>query len=331
VSRDSPLVLPEPDPERLREASELAARAREPARVDHVWFGTAGWTDKTLIASGLFYPRGVSSSEARLVHYASQFPMVEVDATYYSLLPPQTAERWLERTPPGFAFDVKAHPILTGHPVDVGRLPMDLKEALGEIGERGRVYPDRMPREVALEIERRFRALVEPLLAAGKLGCVMLQYPPWFTATRGNARRIEATAERWQGVPLAVELRHRSWLDPSRRDRVFDLLRAHRLSYVCVDEPDVETAGVPPVVAVTNPELALVRFHGHNRAGWSKPGASVHERFDYLYAKNELAAWVEPLRQLATDAKQVHAIFNNCVRNYAVLGAKGLSVLLSTP
>jgi len=81
-------------------------------------------------------------------------------------------------------------------------------------------------------------------------------------------------------------------------------------------------------VTVTNPELALLRFHGHNRAGWSKKGASVHERFDYLYAKSELAAWVEPVRRLASEAKQVHAIFNNCVRNYAVLGAKGLSVLL---
>ena len=127
---------------------------------------------------------------------------------------------------------------------------------------------------------------------------------------------------------MSVEFRHPSWLAEDRRARVFELLAAHRLSYVCVDEPPVPGGGVPPVVQVTNPELSLLRFHGHNRAGWQTPGASVHQRFDYLYSPAELAAWVQPTRLLARESKRVHALFNNCVRNYAVLGAKGLSVLL---
>jgi uncharacterized protein YecE (DUF72 family) len=327
--RPVPLALvPEPDPRVYAEAEGLAGRAPEPALADNVAFGTAGWTDKTLLASGLFYPKDTTSAEARLRHYAHHFQLVEVDATYYTLLPPEVAEHWVAWTPDHFVFDVKAHPIVTGHPVDVTRLPGELKRALEQAGHEKRVYPERMPLEIASEIEGRFRALVEPLSRAGKLGCVMAQFPPWFSATRGNARRIEALAERWAGVPLSVEFRHKSWLSPERRERVLDLLRAHRLAYVCVDEPDVQAGGVPPIAAVTNPELALVRFHGHNRAGWSKKGASVHERFDYLYAPEELARWVEPVKQLSREAKHVHALFNNCVRNYAVLGAKGLSVLL---
>lgn len=323
------LVLPEPDPELYARSSELAARAREPALTGNVTFGTAGWTDKTLVQGGLFYPKGTQSAEGRLLHYARHFALVEVDATYYSLLPPEVAAHWLEWTPPSFVFDVKAHPIVTGHPVDVERLPADLKEALGKTG---RVYPERMPGEIRDEIERRFRALVEPLQAAGRLGCVMAQFPPWFTATRGNARKLEQLRERWPETPISIELRNKSWLLPERRARVFELLRAQRFAYVCVDEPDVEQGGVPPVTVVTNPALALLRFHGHNRAGWSKKGASVHERFDYLYGPEELAAWVAPVRALAEKAERVHAIFNNCVRNYAVLGAKGLSVLLeATP
>lgn len=321
-------VLPEPDPEKLAVVEALAARAAQPARIGNVRLGTAGWTDKTLIQSGRFYPPKTSSAQARLQHYARHFSLVEVDATYYTLLPPEVAEHWVEWTPSEMVFDVKAHPVVTGHPIDVTRLPADLRQELEQAGHGPRVYRERIPAEIGDEIERRFRLTLQPLAHAGRFGCVMVQFPPWFTATRGNARRIEELAASWQSVRLSIEFRHRSWMSESRRERVLDLLRAHRLAYVCVDEPDVAGGGVPPLVTVTHPELSLLRFHGHNVAGWSKKGASVHERFDYLYGPEELAAWVEPIRRLSAESGEVHAIFNNCVRNYAVVDAKGLAVLL---
>lgn len=320
--------VPEPDPEHLAEATALAEGAPCPAVVGNVRFGTAGWTDKTLIASRTFYPRGASTSAARLAHYARHFALVEVDSTYYTLIPKETAQRWLATTPSEFVFDVKAHPVFTGHPLDVARLPPDLRQELESAGMTGRVYPDRLPEPIADEIRARFRAMLEPLRSAARLGCVMLQFPPWFTATRGNARHIELLAERWPELPLAVEFRHKSWLLPERRERVLDLLGRYQLSYVVVDEPDVARGGVPPLATVTNPELAIVRFHGKNVAGWQKRSASVHERFDYLYAPAELAPWAERVVELSREARDVHAIFNNCVRNYAVLGAKGLSRLV---
>lgn len=319
--------IPEPDPARLEAATRLADRAELPAQFGHVTFGTAGWTDKTLLPAGLFYPRGIKTAQQRLEFYAQHFRLVEVDATYYTLIAPDVTRRWAEVTPPSFRFDVKAHPILTGHPLDLVRLPSDLREAFAERGLEGRVYPDKIPEALAEDIERRFADSIEPLVDAQKLGCVMLQFPPWFVATRGNARRLEELAERWAKVPLAVEFRHPSWLEPTRRERVFELLRSRRLSYVCVDEPDVKGGGVPPLVRVTNPELAVLRLHGKNVAGWSKQGASVHERFAHLYSVEELEEWAPAVQQLARESKAVHAVFNNCVRNYAVLGAKGLSVL----
>jgi uncharacterized protein YecE (DUF72 family) len=303
--------------------------AREPAIVGNVLVGTAGWTDPSLVKSRLFYPRGVSSPRARLEHYARHFSMVEVDASYYTLIAREVAERWLTWTPPSFVFDVKAHPILTGHPIDVDRLPSDIREALApDEDSPRRVYPDKIPSAIALEIERRFRDFVEPLDAARRLGAVLVQLPPWRKATRGNVRELEAVLERWATVPMAVEFRDRSWLEPGRRDRVFDVLARHGATYVVVDEPDVPTGGVPPTLAVTNPRLSIVRFHGHNRAGWRK-GSSVAERFDYLYAPEELSAWVPSVQRLGGEAGSVHAVFNNCVRNYAVIDAKGLSVLLA--
>ena len=184
-----------------------------------------------------------------------------------------------------------------------------------------------MPDELRTEIERRFLELLEPLLAAGRLGAVMLQFPAWFVRNRENVAALERLGSRFRHVPLAVEFRHGTWLTERSRAHTLELLASHRIAYVCVDEPRTKAA-VPPVVAVTNPELAVVRFHGRNARGWAKRGASVHERFDYVYTAEELAPWVASLRSLATEARSVHASFNNCVRDYAVLNAKDLAALV---
>lgn len=324
AAKKQKLELPPPEPERLERAESLAERAPLPARVGHVEFGTASWTDRTLIESHTFYPRGASSSEARLRHYAAHFPFVEVDATYYALLPADTAARWVSFTPADFSFDVKAFPSLTGHPIDVTRLPADLKEAVAAAGYERRVYPDKLPSELLTEIDARFVSFLRPLSEEGRLRAVLLQFPPWFTATQGNVKKLSAIRAAHPVLPFAVEFRHKSWFVEERRQRVFDVLRAEQMSFVIVDEP-----GMPLVAEVTDAKLALVRFHGKNERGWSKKGATVYERFGYLYEPSELAPWVEPVKKIADGAERVQAIFNNCVRNYAVLGAKDLAVLLS--
>jgi uncharacterized protein YecE (DUF72 family) len=217
--------------------------------------------------------------------------------------------------------------VLTTHPIDVARLPADLKAACVRAGFESRVYPAKLPAELRAEIEGRFRALLEPLVAAGRLGAVVLQFPAWFVRSRENIAELERLAASFHDVPLAVEFRHVTWLAANGRDHTLDLLRRSAMSYVCVDEPAVAGA-VPPVLAVTNPKLAIVRFHGRNSAAWSKRGASVHERFDYLYSQAELTPWVASLEKLAGEAEAVHGSFNNCVRDYAVLNAKDLAVLL---
>jgi uncharacterized protein YecE (DUF72 family) len=238
----------------------------------------------------------------------------------------------VHNTPDGFRFDVKAFPVLTEHPLDVTRLPGDLRAEVAPLAsERGRIRVDGLPDAVRSELERRFRASLVPLVSSGRLGAILCQFPPWFEATRGNARKIERLAERHGDLPLSIEFRHRSWLLPERRDRVLDLLRRHDLAFVAVDEPAGRVGGVPPVAEVTSPRLAVVRFHGRNVAGWDRPGASVHQRFDYLYTPDELRPWVEPVRRLAERAREVHAVFNNCVRDYAVVNAKGFGVLLAEP
>src|SRR5436305_10609427 len=147
--------------------------------------GTASWTDRTLIESG-WYPPEANNPEKRLRYYARQFPLVEVDATYYALPAEQTARAWAERTPADFTFNVKAFSLFTQHPTPVRALPADLREAAGQAG-KDRVYLKDVGPDVAEAAWDRFLAALEPLREAGKLGAILLQFPPWFPI--GRARR----------------------------------------------------------------------------------------------------------------------------------------------
>ncbi len=322
-------IVPAPDPDVEARAHALAEKAPVPARVGTVSAGLAGWTDPTLVKLGGFYPHGVNKPEDRLRHYASQFAMVELDASYYALPSVQNAERWVERTPADFTFNVKAYAPLTGHPFEAVRLPKDLHALLDEKDiVRGRVNPKKLDPGILDEIWTRFVTALEPLRHANKLGAVLMQYPPWFTATKGNSNVLESARERLGDLPAAVEFRHASWGVPGRLPRVIDLLRELRFSYVVVDEPQGLSNSMPPTVAVADPRLAIVRFHGHRGEVWNE-SVSVHEKFGYLYDPKELEPWVDKTRQLAASAERVHLVFNNCFSNYAVVGAKDLAAMLA--
>src|SRR5687768_10836168 len=152
-----------------------------------VRIGTASWTDPTMTASGVFYPTGADSAEERLQFYASRFPLVEVDATYYSLPVRRTSELWVERTPPDFTFDIKAHALMTGQPTETKRLPKDLREALpAEIAAKSRIYAKDLPDDLKDNVWAWFSDGLEPLAEAGQLGSILLQYPRWFFTSSEN-------------------------------------------------------------------------------------------------------------------------------------------------
>jgi uncharacterized protein YecE (DUF72 family) len=310
-------------------AKALADSAPLPAIWQQVSMGTAGWTDPSLLKGRRFYPSGASQAQARLQYYAQHFRLVEVDASYYTLLDPTVTARWVSWTPDDFVINVKAHASLTGHPVELLRLPAQIRGQLPQaVLELGRARQEQLPREFVDLLWQGFEASIQPLFQARRLGSILMQFPPWFTATRGNARHLEQLAERWAAYPIAAEFRHASWLAQERRERVFALLTRLGWSYVSVDEPVAPTGGVPPVVRVTQPALAVVRLHGQNVSGW-RQGASVAERFNYLYCTAELQPWATAVRRLTTEARRVHVVFNNCVRDYAITNAKGLAALLS--
>ena len=159
--------------------------------------GTASWTDPTMTAAGVFYPEGADSAEERLAYYASKFPLVEVDATYYALPSRRTAELWVERTPPDFTFDVKAHALMTGQPTETKRLPKDLRAALpDDIAAKSRIYAKDLPDGLRDDVWAWFADGLEPLKDAGQLGSILLQYPRWFFTSSENREEIEAAIGR---------------------------------------------------------------------------------------------------------------------------------------
>lgn len=256
--------------------------------------GTCSWADEGLLSS--WYPPSVRTPAARLAHYAARFDVVEADSPFYRLPSPETTARWAARTPDGFAFFVKASGEMTGH-----RAAAERDESF-----------------------RAFREAVAPLEAAGKLRGVLLQYPPWLAKSREAARAILEARDLLDPLLPLVEFRHASWLSEAELPTTLELCERNGLAFVSLDAPP---NALPRVAAATGP-LAYVRFHGRNRETWFRKTRTSAERFDWLYAREELAEWVEPLRRLASEAEEVYALFNNNRDDFAPRSAQLLRGLL---
>jgi len=290
--------------------------------------GISSWTEPTLIKSGAFYPAEATTAEERLRFYASKFPIVEVDSTFYAIPNAKTAGLWVERTPKDFVFHAKAYALLTQHPTPAARLPKDIREKVTDAGANV-YFKDLGPKDKE-SVWDRFRDGLQPLHDAGKLGAVLFQFPKWFLPSPSSYRFMEDLREWLPDFRIAIEFRQLGWMKEARRDRVLRFLKDHGFSYVVVDEPQGFPSSVPPVVAATAP-LAMVRFHGHNGENWERKGISTAEKFRYLYEPTELRQWVPSLRDLARDAQEVHAVMNNCYSDYAVRNAQDLAGLLRSP
>jgi len=293
--------------------------------------GTASWTDPTMTAAGVFYPNGADSAEERLQYYASRFPLVEVDATYYSLPSRRTSELWVQRTPPDFTFDIKAHALMTGQPTETKRLPKDLREALpAEVAEKRRIYAKDLPDELKDDVWAWFADGLEPLAESGQLGSILLQYPRWFFTSSENRDTIEDAVDRLRkaGMTPAVEFRNATWFNEKNVERTLTFLGDREIPLVMVDGPQGFKSSVPPIVAATSPDLAVVRFHGRRAETWEAQNIKTVERFRYLYDEGELEEWVPRVRDAAAQTKQTHVLFNNCYANYGATNALMLAELL---
>ncbi len=240
-----------------------------------------------------FYPSGIKSVD-KLRWFARFFSVVEVNVSFYRLVPPRTYQTWADITPVHFLFDVKA---------------------FGELS-----HFREPPRDDTFAA---FRETYAPLHEAGKFGGVLFQFPPRFANTAPSRDYLRRVAEQMQGDLTIVEFRNHTWLSPNQSAETLALLTELGLAYAVADEPQIPNDTVPPLPAVTNAALAYVRLHGRNAAAWYR-GA----RYDYDYSAAELDAWATTVADLARQARDVHVFFNNNARGAGTRNALVLSGLL---
>jgi uncharacterized protein YecE (DUF72 family) len=310
-------VVHDPDDDR-----SIPPLARVETGGGRVLFGTTSWADRSLVSSGSFYPRRSMTARARLAYYATRFPLAEVATTYRFPPTPDVAAQWVERTPPGFTFDIRAWSLLTGAPTLPDSLWPDLQDAVRDRArDLRRLYASHLTPEALNECWLRFEHALRPLRAAGKLGAVILQYPSWFTPRPEAWAELAAISERLPDCRLAVELRSAKWFEGDACEGTLEWLEDHGISIVCVDGPSSGGRATPAVTAATA-DPAVVRFIGRLEVEgetWTAP---------YRYREQELAEWVPRLTELAGSVAEVHVLMDNCWGSDAVDNATQLAGLL---
>jgi uncharacterized protein YecE (DUF72 family) len=252
-----------------------------------ILLGTSGFSYDDWV--GTVYPAGLRRDQW-LPYYATEFNTVELNVTYYRVPSPRTVEGWVRRTPEGFVFSVKANSGLT----------------------HDREDPD----------FEGFRKGIAPLIEAGRLACVLAQFPYSFhpsDASRGYLLRVR---EGMGELPVVVEFRDSAWAT----DDTFGLLEELHFGYCCVDEPRLKGL-MPPIARATGP-VAYVRFHGRNAAQWWDH-EQAYQRYDYTYRDDELREWVDKIRDLDRQAEITLVYANNHYRGQSVDTIRKLQQLLA--
>jgi len=248
-----------------------------------VYVGTSGYSYDDWV--GPFYPPGLPKSDF-LTHYAERFQCVEINMTYYRIPAPRQPAAWVDRTPSDFLFAVKANRLMTHERDDPASL-------------------DAFPQ---------FREAIEPIREAGRLGCVLAQFPQSFGPSDANRDYLVFLRDQLPDSPVVCEFRSAQWADES----TFGLLRQLDLGYCCVDEPAIQ--GLMPRVSVATSSVGYLRFHGRNAAKWYEH-EEAFERYDYLYGGPELAEWIPGVRELAANTDTQFVFFNNHYNAQAVANA----------
>ncbi len=282
-----------------------------------ILIGTSGWSYPGGAGTwnGIFYPprgaRGFTAGD-ELAYYAEHFDTVEVNSTFYRPPDAGMTRRWIQRTPAGFEFSVKLHQAFT-HPMMRGR------------GAPPRADVSPIPTPTTADVEG-FRAGLEPIAAAGRLGMLLVQFPPAFHRSSESEEYLASLLATWRDYPLAVELRHRSWSDAV--DATDALLKAHGATWVQIDEPKFRFS-IRQDPARAEGSAFYLRLHGRNAAQWWDH-ESPDDRYNYLYSPGELNGFADAAERAGARGK-AYVYLNNHFAAKAVVNATVLKNQLGQP
>jgi uncharacterized protein YecE (DUF72 family) len=278
--------------------SSASSQRDVPAARPKISVGIGSWTDQEY--KGLLYPKGLPDNE-RLKTYATWFHHVEVNSSYHRVPPVAFVENWVKQTPADFVFDFKLPKEISADPAGAAREGRQVGQLL---------------------------AAARPLIAAGKLGAFFLVLPPSFGPATHALEELDTLVEKLSPHLLAVELRHRDWIEAERRAQTLEYYRARKLVWIAVDMPRIPGSTImPPVDEVTNPQLAYLRLHGR-RPDWLTL-KDQEEKHTYEYPTAELAEIAARVKALAKQAENVHVVANNHAQDFAPKTALALQRLLA--
>jgi uncharacterized protein YecE (DUF72 family) len=272
--------------------------------------GTSGWNYPTGPGTwnGIFYPakkRGGAFDD--LAYYAEHFETVEVNSSFYRLPDPETTLGWAKRTPPGFDFSLKLYQKFTHQAMYQKATSPDLP---------GDGSATAIPTATRVDVDAFLKA-VDPLARAGKLGALLVQFPPSFRDTE-DAREYLVWLMRWfKDYPIAVELRHRSWSD--RESQIVSLLNEHGAAWVQIDEPkfrfSIRQNHLPNLR-----RLYYMRLHGRNAEQWWTHD-HPDDRYNYLYSPSEIGSFSETVATVGRLVRKIYVYLNNHFAGKAVANA----------
>ena len=266
-----------------------------------IYVGVTGWGDHDSLYHG-----GVSQRD-KLKEYGAHFPVVEVDASFYAVQPKRNSEKWVTETPASFKFVVKAYQGMTGH--QRGEIPFESKK----------------------EMFKAFCDSLEAYQKSGKLAMVLFQFPPWFDCKRENVNYLRWCKAEMGDIPVAIEFRNQSWYRPNVVQQTLDFIEKEGWIHTVCDEPQAGEGSIPVVLHATDKDKTLVRFHGRNLHGWQRPASGDNwreVRYLYRYNHQELTEWVEKIRILEKESKELYVLFNNNSGGDAADNAKQMIELL---
>lgn len=308
---------------------DLLGEGSSPAPVGrrrNVRIGLCSWIDPSLIKSKAFYPRGTGTPEGRLRFYAQNFPVVEVDSSFYAMPDPANSLKWVERTPDNFRFNVKSFRLMTGHQTPPQVFPPDIAAALPPLkpGKRNHYLAD-LPAEIVDEIWRRFILALAPLREANKLLAVHFQFAPWVSNTRTWRAHVEDCVQRMTGHLVAIEFRNATWFGEPQASDTLAWLREMRVVHTIVDEPQGVGNYAQGIWEATHPDLAVVRLHGRNAETWDAKGlAASSDRFNYEYTDAELDELTDRIDGIVDQALDVVVLLNVNHEDQGVRAAQAL-------
>lgn len=248
-----------------------------------IWVGLTGWGDHDSLYE-------VKSSSKKLAKYASYFPVVELDASFYAIQPERNIEKWVRETPETFQFIVKAYQGITGH--QRGDIPFISRKAMFEA----------------------FKDSLRPMREANKLTMVLCQFPPWFDCKKEHVDYIRMCREFFQDLDVALEFRHQSWFSEPYMDQTLAYMEKDNWIHSICDEPQAGERSIPFVPVVTHPKKTLYRIHGRNVYGWTKPtkGQDWRDvRYLYHYNDEELEGLAKAIKELSHQTEESFVLFNN--------------------